>query len=256
MRKARFLSVLLCISILANLIFVGSGALYMFYVRKHGGVQRFVELFTAPAPIALNGTIDSLVRKSLFKTLETPSVASPTVFLGDSVTEFCEWSELLGAPVLNRGISSDTTVDILDRLDPVLALHPKTIFLMIGLNDAVQRSSAADAAERYRKILQAIREESPTTRIYIESLLPVRSTGSLVQSLGPDRAPRLNEWVQDMNRRISSYADGKTIFYINIHDDMLENGELASCYTVDGIHLSGAGYAAWKQRVVPFLSAP
>ncbi|HMG84765.1 MAG TPA: GDSL-type esterase/lipase family protein [Terracidiphilus sp.] len=256
MSKVRYLGVLLCVSLLANLLFLASGALYVFYVRKHGGVARFVERFGAPAPITLNGTIDSVVRRSLFETLETSSVDSPTVFLGDSLTELCEWNELLDLQVLNRGISSDTTVDVLDRLDAVLALHPKAIYLMIGINDAVEGSSVADTAGRYQQILQTIHKASPTTRVYMQSVLPVLSTGSLVEALGGTGGPRLNQWVRQMNQTISGYADNKSIFYINVHDDLLENEELAPRFTVDGIHLSGAGYIVWKQRVLPFLTRP
>jgi len=160
---------------------------------------------------------------------------------------------LLEAPVLNRGISSDTTVDVLNRLDAVLALHPKAIYLMIGTNDAIELSSVADTAGRYEQILRRIHEVSPTTRVYMQSVLPVLSTGSVVQSLGRNRGIELNQWVREMNRSISGYADDKSIFYINVHDDLLENDELALRYTVDGIHLSGAGYSVWKQRVLPFL---
>ena len=256
MSKARYMSVFLCVSLLINLFFVASGALYVFYVRKHGGVARFVERFSAPAPIALNGTIDSLVRRSLFKTLIPSSAQSPIVFLGDSQTELCEWSDLFNAPILNRGISSDTTIDILDRLDAVVALRPDAIYLMIGSNDALQRATVADTAGRYRQILQRIHQESPTTTIYLLSVLPVRSTGSYVRSLGGHRGQELNEWIREMNQIISGFADNKSTFYINIHDDLLENDELGSRYTVDGIHLSGAGYQVWKQRVLPFLRRP
>jgi lysophospholipase L1-like esterase len=256
MSKSRYRSVLLYVSLLLNVLFLASGALYLFYLRTHGGVARFVERFHAPAPIALNGTIDSFVRRSLFETLEPSRVQAPTVFLGDSLTEFCEWNELLDAPVLNRGISSDTTVDILSRLDPVMALHPKAIYLMIGTNDALARSSVGDTARRYQQIIQSIHQASPTTMIYMQSLLPVLSTGSDVQSRGGKRGQELNEWIREMNQTISGYADGKTIFYINVHDYLLENDELAVRYTIDGIHLSGAGYNVWKERVLPYLSRP
>ena len=254
MSKTRWVSVLLCVSVLANLVFVAAGALYVFYMRKHGGLARVVGEYGAPSHIALNRNIDSLVRRSLFKTLESTSSDSPSIFLGDSLTELCEWSELVSAPVLNRGISNDTTLDILDRLDAILALRPKAIYLMIGINDAAQRSSVADAAGRYEQILQTIHKTSPATRVYIQSVLPVLSTGPLVRALGRDRGPALNQWVQEMNQKLSSFADGKSTFYINIHDDLLANNELDPRYTVDGIHLSGEGYAVWKQRVLPLVS--
>jgi lysophospholipase L1-like esterase len=256
MSKARRLSVILCASLSINLFFLAAGSLYVFYVRKHGGVARVIESFGHPSPIALNGTIDSEVRQSLFKTLERSSAQSPIVFLGDSLTELCEWSELLEGPILNRGISSDTTVDILHRLDAVLALHPKAVYLMIGTNDTLARSSVADTAVRYRQILQRIRQASPTTRIYMESQLPVLSTGSYFQSLEIDRGRELNQWIREMNQTVSGYADNKSTFYINVHDDLLENDELAPRYTTDGIHLTGAGYMVWKQRVLPYISRP
>ena len=256
MSKERFLHVLLCVSLLINLLFLAFGALYQFYVRKQGGGALFVERFAKPSPITLNSTIDSLVRKSLFQTLESQSSGSPTVFLGDSLTEFSEWNELLGAPVLNRGISSDTTLDVLNRLDPVLALHPTAIYLMIGTNDGLKRSTVDEAAERYRQILDTIRKGSPRTRIYMQSLLPVLSSGSYTRSLGPNRAGRLNPWIVEMNGRIKNYADGKSIFYINVHDALLQDNELAPRFTIDGIHLSGAGYLAWKEQVQPLLGRP
>ncbi|MGA8089675.1 MAG: GDSL-type esterase/lipase family protein [Terracidiphilus sp.] len=253
MSKVRNLGVLLFVSLLANLLFWATGALYVFYVRQHGGVARFIERFGTPSPIAANATIESRVRRSLFKTLEPSSAQSPTVFLGDSLTELCEWNELLDAPVLNRGISSDTTVDVLNRLDTVLALHPKAIYLMIGINDAVEGSSVAAAAGRYQQILHTIHKADPATAVYMQSVLPVLSTGSFVEMLGRNGGPRLNQWVREMNQTISGYADNKSFFYINVHDDLLENNELAGRYTVDGIHLTGAGYTVWKRRVLTFL---
>jgi len=192
----------------------------------------------------------------LFETLEGSSADNPSVFIGDSITEFCELDEVLGVPVLNRGISSDTTVDVLNRLDDVLALHPRAIYLMIGINDALERSTVSAAAERYQRILQTIRSASPATRIYLQSVLPVLTSTAMVKSLGRSRAARLNPWIREMNKRISSYADHQSVFYIDIHDDLLENNELAPRFTVDGVHLSGAGYGVWKQRILPYLSKP
>jgi lysophospholipase L1-like esterase len=256
MSRQRSLSILVCFSFLLNLFFLASGAMYLFYVRNHGGTASFLERFSAPSPLTLNQTTDSVVRRSLFKTFKMYSVDSPTVFVGDSITEFCELDELLGTPVLNRGISSDTTVDVLDRLDDVLALHPKAIYLMIGSNDAAQRSTVADAAGRYQQILQRIRSASPATRIYMQSVLPILATSSMIQRMGPNRVAQLNPWIREMNRRISAYADNQSIFYIDIHDDFAENNELAPRYTVDGVHLSGPGYMVWKQRILPYLSRP
>ena len=90
----------------------------------------------------------------------------------------------------------------------------------------------------------------------MQSLLPVLSTGSYVHALGGNRGQELNAWIREMNQTISGYTDDKSIFYINVNDDLLENNELGPRYTLDGIHLSGAGYNIWKQRVLPSLTRP
>src|SRR5438105_5617872 len=62
--------------------------------------------------------------------------AASIVMLGDSLTEGAPWRELTGcADLVNRGIGGDTTSGVLARLDEVLKLKPRAIFLMIGVND-------------------------------------------------------------------------------------------------------------------------
>ena len=61
------------------------------------------------------------------------------VFMGDSITEF--WSALcpeffVGKPYINRGISGQTTPQILIRFRAdVIALKPSVVVLLAGAND-------------------------------------------------------------------------------------------------------------------------
>ena len=76
----------------------------------------------------------NLQRRSLFEVL--PVYSSDIVFLGNSITDGCEWAELFNnRHVKNRGISGDRSGWLLDRLDPIVGGHPKKLFLMIGVND-------------------------------------------------------------------------------------------------------------------------
>ena len=72
------------------------------------------------------------------------------VMLGDSLTEWGNWHELVPEySILNRGISGDTSSGVLDRLQEVIERRPKVVFVMIGTNDIglqsapYARSSAA-----------------------------------------------------------------------------------------------------------------
>ena len=62
-------------------------------------------------------------RRSLFEVL--PVYSSDIVFLGNSITDGCEWAELFNnRHVKNRGISGDRSGWLLDRLDPIVGGHP------------------------------------------------------------------------------------------------------------------------------------
>ena len=58
-----------------------------------------------------------------------PNSKKDIVFLGNSITDYGEWTELLQLPeAKNRGISGDITFGILERLDEVTEGSPAKIF--------------------------------------------------------------------------------------------------------------------------------
>ena len=59
------------------------------------------------------------------------------VFLGNSITAGGkDWSERLNQPnIKNRGIGGDVTEGVLARLDELIYFKPRTVFLLIGIND-------------------------------------------------------------------------------------------------------------------------
>jgi lysophospholipase L1-like esterase len=233
------------ISIFANIAFLAFGA---HAVYRRGGIA-YLRSHWDGTPIVSS---DRLVRQSLFEFLARPSAGPSVVFLGDSITEFCEWDELLGIPVINRGISGDTTADVLSRLDAVSIIQPTSVFLMVGINDAADRVRVAAAAHNYREIIQHIRVSSPKTIIYVQSVLPVYSPMA-DQLLGHGRGAEINQWVRAMNEQIRDLADNKSVIFLDLRDDLSPRGELDSRYSADGVHLNGAGYGVWKNKVSPFL---
>lgn len=65
-----------------------------------------------------------------------PNESNEIIFLGDSITDRCEWFELLSNPnVKNRGLSGDKTSGVLDRLSEITESKPFKVFIMIGVND-------------------------------------------------------------------------------------------------------------------------
>ena len=129
-------------------------------------------LFVAVASFAQNEY--NYQKRSLFEQL--PIRGNDIVFLGNSITDGCEWAELFNnRHIKNRGISADRSGWLLARLDPIVNGHPKKLFLMIGTNDLAAGVSPEEVAANIGKLLDRFAEE------WIPWLRP-RTTGK--------RAPR------------------------------------------------------------------
>ena len=127
-------------------------------------------LFTACTAFAQSEY--NLQRRSLFEVL--PVYSSDIVFLGNSITDGCEWAELFNnRHVKNRGISGDRSGWLLDRLDPIVGGHPKKLFLMIGVNDLAAGVSPDEIVANVARLIDRFQSESRWTKIYVQSILPV-----------------------------------------------------------------------------------
>ena len=182
-------------------------------------------------------------KKSLFESL--PLHKRNIIFLGDSITDSGEWSELFkNKKIKNRGISGDVTQGILDRLDGILKEKPKKIFLMIGINDLARGKTAEQVIEHIKQIANRIQSASPKTKLFIQSLLPVNDSFEKFNS-HTDK----NKQVIKVNKAIQEMA-GNQFFYIDLHSSFKNAvGKLQKDYTNDGLHLNGNGYQNWKNII-------
>ena len=160
-------------------------------------------------------------RRSLFEVL--PIRSSDFVFLGNSITDGGEWAELFdNRHVRNRGISGDQTGWMLGRLDPILAGHPKRLFLMIGTNDLA----------------------------VVQSILPVN---------GRDFSKFKGHYahadaIVETNRLLQALCEEKGVTYIDLWPALANaDGLLDSRYTNDGLHLVGEGYLVWRDALKPYV---
>jgi lysophospholipase L1-like esterase len=66
---------------------------------------------------------------------------------------------------------------------------------------------------------------------------------------------RIVATIDKINARISKFADGKQIRYLNINDKLAKpDGTLLEGMTVDGLHLSANGYQIWADALKPILT--
>ena len=179
-------------------------------------------------------------RKTQFELM--PGRNTDVVFLGDSITARFEWQEYFSdLTVANRGIDSDVTEGVLNRLDPVENQHPKKIFLMIGINDIMHKLPLDTSMQNYKKILTQLSEALPDCRIYVQSVLPVNT------STGID-----NSDVSAFNTELRQLCSDLALPYIDLYSLMVTEGNNFT-YTVDGVHPTGEGYAIWMDGIREYV---
>ncbi len=184
-------------------------------------------------------------RKNHFK--ELPMQKDAIVMLGNSLTQSCEWSELMQNPkIVNRGIAGDMTGGLIMRLNEITQHQPTKIFLMIGVND-LSVHSLDDILKNYESIVADILLKTPSTKLYLQSILPVNNQ---VRNSG-----KSNLDIVFLNKKIENIATENGLVFLNLHPLFVdEEGELNSNLTQDGIHLDASGYLIWKKELQKYLN--
>jgi lysophospholipase L1-like esterase len=170
---------------------------------------------------------------------QTNTQGTPIVLLGDSITAWGNWGSLLNRrDVWNQGVAGDRTSDVLARMEKVYRIKPKYCFIMIGINDILSGRAVDKIFEDYQRIIDGLmkREIAPI----------IQSTLYLA---GPD--PQ-NGQVEALNNKLKDLAVERKIFYLDLNRRLAPGKRLLPAFTNDGLHLSKAGYQAWKDELIKF----
>lgn len=182
-------------------------------------------------------------KKAMYEAI--PNEANEIIFVGNSLTFACNWAELLQNPkVKNRGIEGDNTEGLLERLDEITESLPDKIFLMMGVNDIGYGLPIAEITANYQTILTRIKQSSPLTSVYVQSVLPIRGLKG-----------RNNDSIKVLNENLQLLAGENTAVFINLYPDFLDSdGELNMSYSYDGLHLNTEGYLLWKSKIEKYVA--
>lgn len=131
-----------------------------------------------------------------------------------------------GIPILNAGVSGDTTEGALARLDnDVLARDPRIVIVGLGGNDYLQSVPIASTEANLHTIIRKI-----------------QGGGAMVIVLG-FRFPSLSADYEAMYKRVA--RDEQCLFVANLLSGILTNPELKS----DEVHPNARGYQLMADRV-------
>ena len=187
-------------------------------------------------------------RSSLFKAM--PQTKGDIIFLGNSITDGGEWNELFGdTRIKNRGISGDITAGIIFRLPEIAKRKPAKVFLMIGTNDLSKGISADSVVKNILLISSYLKQESPATKFFVQSILPVNKVfGKFNGHTGN------GEKINFVNERLKENADSASYTFIDLYTVFKdEQGRLKVEFTNDGLHLKGEAYLLWKHLLYPYV---
>lgn len=167
------------------------------------------------------------------------------VFIGDSLTQWCDWDQRLpGHTVANLGIAGETVEGLLARRERIRAQidNPDFIFLMTGVNNLANQQY--DIIPPYRKIVRNLTTWYKRSTVVVQSLLPVGL-----------------EWIssnviQDTNRLLEQIAREQSVDYLDIYSLFVDSkGNPKKGYlSEDGVHLAGKGNDVWAKEVERFLN--
>ncbi len=229
------IKIILFTSLFLNILFF---ALITFFVQRKGGLSYLTaKIFhkvnfdnsgkTVYHPAYLN-------KKSQFETL--PKSDLGIIFLGDSLTDEGEWTELLGTKIQKRGIGGDTTDRMLNRLNEIIESKPKKIFLMVGINDLINEGRTVEkTSEYYKMIIAVFRNKIPNTEVFIQSVLPINNQVTRYWQ-------NINK-VVELNSQLIDLAKDFGYQYIDVYSHLSDSqNQLDPQYTFDGVHLNGQGY--------------
>ena len=184
---------------------------------------------------------------------EPPITSTDIVMLGNSLTENGgDWSERLADNrIRNRGIIGDDAPGLYERLHQILPGQPDKIFLMIGINDISHDLTVDSVATAVRRIVTRIRRESPHTRLYLQSLLPIDETSGRYR-----RLIGKTDTIPAVNRRLRTIARQTGATFVNLFPHFCQKKgvpALRKNLTTDGLHLNEEGYALWVQCLKKYI---
>ena len=177
------------------------------------------------------------------------------VFMGDSITDFWKLEKYFPEkPYINRGISGQTTPQMLVRMYPdVIVNKPAAMVVLAGINDISQNTGPA-TAEMVEQNIMAMTDiaNHNGVKVILCSILPINDyafikmqangetnpymKASVTETHPPQDILKLNSWMKDYASKVgATYVD-----YFNAMVD--KKGFLKENISEDGIHPNGEGY--------------
>ena len=169
--------------------------------------------------------------------------------MGDSITQGWHFTGadgfFAGKPYINRGISGQTTPQMLVRFrQDVIDLKPRVVVILAGTND-IAGNTGPETLEQIEENLASMTDMATANhiRVVLSSILPAFD---YPWKPGLMPAPKILE----LNRWIKAWAADHGYVYVDYHSAMKDDRDgLPPALSHDGVHPLPAGYAVMAPLV-------
>lgn len=162
------------------------------------------------------------------------------LFVGDSYVNNLNFEEL-DFHYIKISDDNYTTEDILNDIETIYRYNPSHIFIEVGMNDLKTGVEDNEIVTNISEIIDGIKENRPYAKIYLESIYPINTE---MEEFDQESLPRniSNEYIMNINDMLKELSNDKKIEYLDIYKDLIEDEELNTEYTNDGVSLNNTGY--------------
>lgn len=187
-----------------------------------------------------------------------PAEPGRVVFMGDSITDMWKLEQSFPSkPYVNRGISGQTTAQMLVRMYPdVIDLKPATVVILAGTND-IARNTGPETATMVEENLMAMTElaQKHGIKVILCSLTPISdyadASPNTDNASAPGAAPKLIQSVRrppaqilELNAWMKKYAASVGAVYADYFSAVVDaSGMFKEGLSGDGLHPNKEGYA-------------
>jgi beta-glucosidase len=188
------------------------------------------------------------------------------LLIGDSITHgWKKYPEVLkkifgDQQVINLGHPADKTENIIWRLanHHMEKISPRAAIVLAGTNNSNDDEySVEEIAGGVEAIIQILQAKLPDTRIVLMGIFPRGSREQRIGIKGGLTEATMNpQWekIDEVNRIIETFADGKNIIYLNINQAFLnKDGALPVAIMPDLLHPNEKGFELWGNAMAPTL---
>lgn len=177
-----------------------------------------------------------------------PPAPGAVLFVGSSSIRLWETlaRDLPGVRALNRGFGGSTLADAVHFAPRIVVpARPRLVVLYAGDNDLAEGATPAQVLADVRRFVELVRRELPGTGVVYVAVKPSPARWALAEQM------------REANRLVREYAQASAgaVRFADVFTPMLgaDGRPRPELYVEDGLHMSPAGYAIWRDVLAPLV---